>query len=128
MSSLAHKLSEVNLNGSKVTYFAANLLPQEITEKYDLIPINLIPINELAQRPYLMLAFGTLDMGDVKSLEEIDPNLVNSEFTDASLKSLAIKLTSLGVTSLIYEDGTTMTIQQLESVLSDPYYELREKK
>jgi hypothetical protein len=123
LSSLAHKLSEVNLNGSKVTYFAANLLPQEITEKYDLIPIN-----ELAQRPYLMLAFGTLDMGDVKSLEEIDPNLVNSEFTDASLKSLAIKLTSLGVTSLIYEDGTTMTIQQLESVLSDPYYELREKK
>ena len=36
LSSLAHKLTEVNLNGSKVTYFAANLLPQQITEKYDL--------------------------------------------------------------------------------------------
>jgi uncharacterized protein YjbI with pentapeptide repeats len=105
-----HNFAEVNLNGSKVTYFAANLLPPEILEKYDLVPINKI------EEPSLSFTFGPLDMRDVQSLEEVDPNFLLSQFV------------SLGV-SVSYDQ---MNINDLKALLltplvREPYYELREK-
>ena len=132
LSSLAHKLTEVNLNGSKVTYFAANLLPQQITEKYDLVPINKI------EEPSLSFTFGPLDMRDVQSLEEVDPNFLLSQFVSLGVSTNYDQMNISELESLVLEVGVSISCDQmnindlkallLTPLVRGPYYELREKK